>query len=160
MNREVLELIEQIAGMPCSRLEVGRMKSLSLGFGQEVRSAIKINEKVYREWEIGTYRSAWRLVRAGLVLCGSQDVVNSIDEMNRTLMQFDLGRFISLQQVSELDIRIKFDSGIAVDFLATTSDDDESLHIFCPSGRFIEFSVQGGWKIGSVPKSLEDGPAV
>ena len=148
MNSDVMGLVEQIVGKPCSRKEVGRRRSLSLGFGSEIRSAIKLNEKVYREWEIGTYRSAWRVVRGGIVLCGSQDVVDSIDELNLALGRIDLGRFVSLRQLADLDVRIEFDSDTAVDFLATTSDEDECFHIFCPGQRFIEFSVRGGWKTG------------
>ncbi len=148
MSSDVMGFIEQIVGKPCSRKEVGRMRSLSLGFGSEVRSAIKLNEKVYREWEIGTYRSAWRVIRGGIILCGSQDVVNSIDELNLALGRIDLGRFVSLRQFADLDVRIEFDSGIAVDFLVTTSDEDECFHIFCPGERFVEFSVGGGWKKG------------
>lgn len=148
MNSVVTGLIEQFVGKPCSRKEVGCMRSLSLGFGAEVRSTVKLDEKVYREWEIGTYYSAWRVVREGIVLCGSQDVVDSIDELNLALARIDLGQFVSLRQFADLDVRIEFDSGIAVDFLATTSDDDESLHIFCPGERFIQFSVRGGWKTG------------
>ena len=106
------------------------------------------SKTVYKEWEIGTYYSAWRVVREGIVLCGSQDVVDSIDELNLSLGRIGLGRFMSLRQFSDLDVRIEFDSGVAVDFLATTSDDDECLHIFCPGERCIEFSVRGGWKAG------------
>jgi|ERR1035438_637857 hypothetical protein len=147
MNSDVRELVKQIIGKPCSRREVGRMRSLSLGFGNEGRVS-KISKTVYKEWEIGTYYSAWRVVREGIVLCGSQDVVDSIDELNLSLGRIDLGRFMSLRQFSDLDVRIEFDSGVAVDFLATTSDDDECLHIFCPGERCIEFSVRGGWKAG------------
>jgi hypothetical protein len=124
------------------------MRSLSLGFGTEARSTVKINEKVYREWEIGTYCGAWRVLREGVVLCGSQDAVDSIADLNLALGRVNFGRFISLQQFTDLDIRVEFDNGVAVDFLATTSDDDESFHMFCPENRFIKFSVQGGWKVG------------
>jgi hypothetical protein len=148
MNSDVRGLIEQIVGKPCTLKEVGRMRSLSLGFGSEVRSAIKLNEKVCREWEIVTYYSAWRVVREGIVLCGSQDVVDLIDELNLALGRIDLGRFMSLRQFTDLDVRIEFDSGVAVDFLATTSDDDECFHIRCPGKRLIKFSVRGGWKTG------------
>jgi hypothetical protein len=158
---DVAGLVEQIAGKPCSRKEVGRGRSLSLGFGSEIRSAIKLNEKVYREWEIGTYCSAWRVVRGEIVLCGSQDVVDSIDELNLALGRIDLGRFVSLRQLAGRDVRIEFDTGIAVDFLATTSDEDECLHIFCPGQRLIQFSVRGGWKTGQANEpwanSGEDG---
>jgi hypothetical protein len=148
MNSDVIRLVEQIVGKPCSRTEVGRMRSLSLGFGAEVRSTIKTNEKIYREWEIGTHRSAWRVVRGGIVLCGSQDAVDSIDDLNVALGRVELGRFVSLRQFADLDVRVEFDSGVTVEFLATTSDEDERFHVFCPGERFIKFSVRHGWKVG------------
>jgi hypothetical protein len=128
------------------------MRSLSLGFGAEVRSTIKLNDKTYREWEIGTYYCAWRVLRGGIVLCASQDVVDSVEELSFALGQIDLGRLVSLRHLTELDVRIEFDSGFAVDILATTSDDDECLHIFCPGERLIIFSVRGGWKMGPADK--------
>jgi hypothetical protein len=128
------------------------MRSLSLGFGAEVRSTINLNEKAYREWEIGTYRSAWRVVRGGVVLCGSQDAIDSIDDLNFALGRIHLGRFVSLRQFADLDVQIEFHTGVAVDFLATTSDEDECFHVFCPGERFIEFSVRGGWKVGPFDK--------
>jgi hypothetical protein len=148
MNSDVTELIDQIVGKHCSRTKVGRMRSLSLGFGAEIRSPLKLSEQVHSEWEIGTYYSAWRVIREGIVLCGSQDVVDSTEELNLALAQIDLGRFASLRQFGDIDVRIEFDGGIAVDFLATTSDDDHCFHIFCPGKRYIEFSVRGGWKTG------------
>jgi hypothetical protein len=155
MSSEVTELIEQIVGKTCSRKEVGRTRGLSLGFGAEARSTVKLNEKVYREWEIGSYYSAWRVVREGIVVCGSQDVVDSIDELNLALGRADLGRFMSLRQLAGLDVRIEFDSGVAVDFLATTSDDDESLHIFCPGERLIKYSPRDGWRVGPSDRPWE-----
>jgi len=156
MNNDAMKVIERIVGIPCSRKEVGRMRSLSLGFGQEVKSALKLNEKDYREWEIGTYRSAWRVTQRATILCGSQDVVDSIDELTVALAQVDLGRFASLRQVSDFDIRIDFDSGVAVDFLAAASDDDEYFHVFCPGGQYIELSARGGWKTGPTNKPWAD----
>jgi len=146
MNSDVRELVKQIIGKPCSRREVGRMRSLSLGFGNEGRVS-KISKTVYKEWRSNILQCLESCSR-GIVLCGSQDVVDSIDELNLSLGRIGLGRFMSLRQFSDLDVRIEFDSGVAVDFLATTSDDDECLHIFCPGERCIEFSVRGGWKAG------------
>lgn len=139
-----MDLVEQIVGMRCSRKAVGRMRSLSLGFGNEARRATGLNGIVCREWEMGIYRSAWRIVGGGTVLCGSQDVADSIEDLNIALGTIDLGRFASLRQISDLDVRIEFDTGIAVEFLAAASDDDESFHIFCPGQRFIEFTPQRG----------------
>jgi hypothetical protein len=152
MNSDVTGLVEQMIGKLCSRKEVGRTRSLSLGFGAEVRSPLNLSGKIHREWEIVTYYSAWRVVRDGIVLCGSQDVVDSIDELNLALGRVDLGRFMALRQFTDLDVRIEFDNGVAVDFLATTSDDDESFHIRCPGKRLVKFSVRGGWMTGPADK--------
>jgi hypothetical protein len=160
MNNDVTKLVEKLVGKCCSRKEVGRMRSLSLGFGSEVPSPIKLDQKIYREWEIGTYRSAWRVIRGGTVVCGSQDAVDSIDELNLALARIELGRFVSLQSVGDLDVRVNLDSGIAVDFLATASDEDESFHIFCPGERFVEFAVRGGWRTGPSDRPWTDSGTV
>jgi hypothetical protein len=144
--------IQKIVGLFCSRKEVGRGRSLSLGFGDHTLSTITINDKVYREWEIGTYRCAWRVVRGGIVVCGSQDAVDSIDGLNVALARVELGRFASLRNLTELDVRVEFDNEVATDFLAAASDDDECLHIFCPGQLYIQFSVRAGWTMGPTDK--------
>ena len=151
MNDDVVRIIKRLSGEPCSRKEAGHMRGLSLGFGNGTERSMKLNDKVYREWEIGTYRSAWRVVQRGIVLCGSQDVAN-LSELNVALERIDFGTFASLRQLTELDIRVEFSNGVAVDFFAAMSDDDECFHIFCPENLFIEFSIRGGWKTGRSDK--------
>jgi len=114
------------------------MRSLSLGFGAEGRTS-ELAKKTCREWEIGTYYSAWRVVRDGIVLCGSQDAVDSIDELNVALGRVELGRFVSLRQPSDLDVRIEFDNGIVVDILSTISDEDESFTSSAPKSLPLRF---------------------
>lgn len=143
------EIIGQMAGLECSQREVGRSRSLSLGFGQESPASRRLSGPPYREWEIGTYHGGWRVVSGGKVVCGSQDVVDSIGELDSALQKVALGRFVSLRMAGELDVRIEFDNDTAVDFLATISDDDELLHIFCADGRVAVFSIPGGWRIGA-----------
>jgi hypothetical protein len=157
MNSDVTELVQQLIGRQCSRREVGRNRGLTLGFGAEVRSPLRLSEKIHSEWEIVTYYSAWRVVREGVLLCGSQDVVDSIDELNLALGRVDFGRLVSLRQFTDLDVRVEFDNRVAVDILATTSDDDECFHIRCPGKRFIRFSVSGGWKTGPSDMSWAKG---
>lgn len=102
--------------------------------------------RAYRRWEIGTYSCAWRIVQDGVVLCGSQD--GGPAELDATLQGIELGRFVSLQELNALDLRIELNNGIVVDFLAAFSDDDECIHIFCPENLSIEFSLSNGWRIG------------
>jgi hypothetical protein len=149
MDKDITKVIEQLIGKPCWRKEVGWMRSLSLGFGNQIHRKTKLIDKFYGEWEIGTYYSAWRIIQGRKILCGRQDAADSIEILNLALNRIELGRFAALQQLTELDVRVEFDSGLAVDFLATTSpDSDNSFHIFCPEKKFIGFSVHGGWKIG------------
>jgi hypothetical protein len=86
------------------------------------------------------------------VVCGSQDAADSIEELNLALRRIEFGRFASLRQLTELDVRVEFDNDVAVDFLATISDEDECFHIFCPENIYIEFSLRGAWKIGQSDK--------
>ena len=142
----VSALVSKMVGLPCLRREVGEFKSLSLGFG-EVAEQTTPKRRAYRAWELGTWRSAWRLSHAGTVLCGSKDD-NELSQMNQTLEQIELGRFLSLKQSSDLDIRVELDNGIVIDFLTTFSDDDESFHISCPGQIWVQFSAKGGWTVG------------
>ena len=102
----------------------------------------------YGEWEIRTYCYAWRVIKNGEILCASSDTVDSIDELNSVLKRIKLGCIVSLEQLTNLDVRVGFDTGIAVDFLATVSDEDEGVVIFFPEDKCIEFTAGSGWTIG------------
>jgi hypothetical protein len=148
ISDDVARLLDGIAGKPCTRKAVGRMRSLSLGFGTPAHPKTKPSDVGYREWEIGSYRSAWRVLRGEALLCASQDVVDSIEEFDHALARIDFGRFSRLWQPTEFDVRVELDNGIAVDFLATVSDEDESFHIFCPGDLYVELSARTGWRTG------------
>ena len=152
MNIEVREIVKDIIGKPCSRKQVGRMKSLSLGFGEIVPNKSRLKESIdYAEWELGTYYCSWRILKDGRIVCGSQDTAD-IDDLNVEISKIEVGRFVALRQLTDLDVRAECDNGIAIDFLATISDDDECFHIFCPENRHVEFKVISGWKIGPSDK--------
>ena len=149
MNSTVQKLVERLVGKPCTQKRLGRPRSLSLGFGELVPD--KKSQQtgiVYAEWEVRTYYWAWRVVKGGRVLCGSQEIVDSIDELRQALNRIDLGGFSSLRQVGDMDVRVELDNGYAVDFLATISDENECFHIFCPESICIVFSPAGGWQTG------------
>src|SRR5581483_11962514 len=110
--------------------------------------SLSISGRRYREWELGTYRSAWRVVRGGAILCGSQDVANSIADLDRTLGAIALGVLIDLRQITPFDVGLEFSDGASVEFLSATADEDESFHIFCPGDNYISFSARDGWKVG------------
>jgi hypothetical protein len=147
MNDDVSRIVARLSGERCFRKEVGRFKSLSLGFGIEAERSAKSKSRAYRSWEIGTYRSAWRVVCKGNVICGSQDAADPI-RLNSALQRIEFDKFVSLQHINDLDVRVDFSNGVAVDFLATNSDDDEYFHLFCPDDVYVEFRVRSGWRIG------------
>jgi len=148
MDATVQEVIKDMVGKPCCRQQVGRGRSLSLGFGEKIRRATAISDGVYGEWEIGTYYGSWRVIHDGKILCGSRDAADSIEDLNVALSRIRFGRFANLRQLTDWDVRVELDNGVMIDFLAEVSDDDEVFHIFCPENRCVQFSIVGGWKTG------------
>jgi len=87
------------------------------------------------------------------ILCASNDAADSLDELDRALKAVEFGRITSLEQPADLDLRLEFDRGITVDFLATISDQDECFHIvFRPGNLAIKFTAGTGWEIAESNK--------
>jgi hypothetical protein len=147
MDRKVKALIKPMLGKLCCKKRVWSFKSLTLGFGKKVYHGKKLVDDFYGEWEIQTYCYAWRVIKNGKILCGSRDAVDHVDELTAVLKRIKFGRIILLEKLTNFDVRIVFDTGIAVDFLAAVSDKDEGLVIFCPEHKVIEFTVGSGWEI-------------
>lgn len=139
-------------GKLCCKKRVWSFKSLALGFGKKVYHGQKLVDDFYGEWEIRTYSYAWRVIKNGEILCGSSDAIDHVNELTAVLKRIKFGRIILLEQLTNFDVRVGFDTGIAVDFLAAVSDEDEGVTIFCPDDKCIQFTVGSGWKIGSSNK--------
>jgi hypothetical protein len=154
MDRKIKALIQPMLGKLCCKKRVWSFKSLSLGFGKKVYhdNKLKLVDAFYGEWEIRTYSYAWRVIKNGKILCGSGDAVDHVNELTAVLKRIKFGRIISLEQLTNLDVRVAFDTGIAVDLLAAVSDEDEGITIFCPDNKCIQFTVGNGWKIKSSNK--------
>ena len=149
----VLPAIGGLIGKTCCRQRVGRMRSLSLGFGQKIpHGKSRLIDDFYGEWEIGTYTASWRVVREGVILCGSQDVVESLSDLDARLSKIKFGEIEAINVISKFDIRLYFCERIHVDCIGAASDDDELLHIFCPEKLCIEYSIFGGWKVGEATR--------
>ncbi|MDD5412120.1 MAG: hypothetical protein PHF31_12025 [Methylobacter sp.] len=147
-DSDLQSLIAGLIGKPCCRQRIGRMRSLSIGFGNKIaHGKARLIDDFYGEWGIGTYLSAWRVVHEDVILCGSQDVVESLSELDERLGRIEIGRIQEINFVSKFHIQAYCDNGIYIDFLAASSDDDEMFHIFCPEGVCIEYSVLGGWGV-------------
>lgn len=158
MNRLIQEAINPILGKRCCRKRVWSWRSLSLGFGKQVpHGNARLVDEFYGEWEIRTYTSAWRVIRNGIILCGSKDKGDSAQELRqlqRAINQIKLGRVTSIRELSGFDIRVELEDGLAVDFLAATSREEEScVYIVCPGNVCVTFTVGVGWEIGSYDKT-------
>lgn len=146
---DILPIITGLIGQTCCRKRVGRMRSLSLGFGKEIpQSNPRLIDAFYGEWEIGTYTATWRIVHDGAILCGSQDVVENLAELDQRLSQIEIGRIKMIETTSKFDVCVNFEGGLSIDFLGATSENDEIFHVFCPSNTYLEYSIAGGWKKG------------
>ncbi|MGY8767910.1 MAG: hypothetical protein ACKVH8_05665 [Pirellulales bacterium] len=141
--------LKEMVDQKCNLQRIGEYKSLTLGFGKIENVVTPISNAAHGQWEIITYDCSWRVIKQGKVLCGSGDLVDSIDNLIESFSLLKLGRFVSLEHLSEFDIRVNFSSEMSVDLLCTTSeDDDEILQIFLPNHQVAIFSIIYGWKIG------------
>ena len=135
-------------GKRCCRKRVGHRRSLSLGFGEKIlHSNPKAVDNFYGEWEIGTYTSAWRVVSKGQILCGSMNLVDSIEELDQEIQNIFLGSVVSIEVTSLFDIRVSFDDGVFIDFIFVSTD-DEMFHIFGSDSLYIEYKCVDGWLVG------------
>lgn len=148
-----------LIGKRCCRQRVGRWRSLSVGFGEKVPHSKKTKaDTFYGEWELGSYSSAWRIVREGRVICGSSDVVNSTEELDDMLQAIALGCVVDVLSPSPLDIRVQLESEVFIDFLCTSSDNDEMFHIFGPESLYLEYRWPNGWALGKSDTPWNLGP--
>ena len=152
---EQLERVwSQIAMQPCSLRRVWRTRRLSIGFGPLREGVPGVTRPL---WELGSYYSAWRFVRDGRVLAGSQDVVDAIADLDTKVNAIEVGAVLDIEQLPPFDIRLHFDGRLILDFLNTTSEDDDIFHIFGPEHVYAGFSPLTGWTLGrsDVPTSSD-----
>jgi len=121
------------------------MRGISLGFGEESLEP-KRRSRQYRLWELGAYSGDWRIVNSGNVVL-AKGFSSDIGALDAKLATIDLGRFASIQQLSESAVRVNLDNGLGVEFFGDTDGDDEYFHVFCPKNVYIEFSERG-WQVG------------
>lgn len=157
MDDSIDSLLNGMIGKRLCRIDAASNLSLSFGFGERVYHGKKyLKTEYYGEWELGTYRACWRVTNRGNLICGVRDNDISSDALNKTLLKLLSETFLSLKQVSPLDLCVELSNGYAIEFLATSSDDDELFHIFGPEKLFIRFSLASGWGIGRSDKPRKD----
>lgn len=147
MEQKTLQFIKELEGLKCCRAKVGEFRSLSLGFGEKVyHNNSKLNDSYYGEWELGTFCGAWRILHNGEICCASNDGLEA--ELDKNVKNISFGNFVSITQLSDIDVRITLSNKICIDFLATIRADDEYFHIFAPHDQYAELRKGGVWKFG------------
>lgn len=148
MQNKIKEILKPLYGLSvCRKMVVGNNKYLAIGFGKKIyHHNAKLVTKYYGEWEINSYYGNWRILRGGTIILGNKDVYPA-EETNKLLKKIDFGKFISIRNNGKYSVEISFDNDIVVQFLFTTSDDDEFLTIFCPENKYIFFTSDGKWKM-------------
>jgi hypothetical protein len=144
MSPEVNEIFDQIVGQPCTRKEVGSMRSISLGFGEESLEPRR-RKRQYRRWELGTYSGDWKVANdAGVLLEKSSS--RDVGELDAKLGALHFGRLTSIQQISKSGVRMNLDNRLLWTSSAirrmTTSTSMSSVQ-----SAYVEFSERG-WQVG------------
>jgi hypothetical protein len=78
--------------------------------------------------------------------------VEHIDDLRQKMSAIEWTQCSAIRQLTDLDVQVEFDNGVFVDFLATISDEDEVLHLFCPDKLVVTFSIAEGWMVGPSDK--------
>lgn len=152
MKTKIFEIMKSILGKKCCRASISSYKTLSLGFGEKVyHNNSKLQNEFYGEWEIGTYRCSWRILKGNKILLGKTDT-EEISEMNERISKIKFGEIVSINHLSKLDIRIELKNNLFVDFFTTFSDMDESIHVFCPDNIYLSMDNNGKWSVDKSDK--------
>lgn len=146
--------ISNIIGKRCCRSQVGRSKSLSLGFGEKVFHGKNLIDDFYGEWEIGCFGASWRITNDRSIIYGALDSYDSNKEMDCLIKEIEFGSIVSIRLENEADVRVCLSSGLSVEFLLMSSD-DESFHIFGPDEFFFGYDPSKGWQVGTSHQSAE-----
>jgi hypothetical protein len=149
LNDEVKLFFAEITGNACCRRNVGEYRSLSLGFGEEIFELNRLPRGSFiGQWDVGTYTAAWRITKAGEILCGSMNLVDSIEELDAEVNAIEIGDFVGIQVLSDFDIRIRTSNGVDIEFLCVSTDDDEFFHVRRSDQTYVQFKQHAGWEIG------------
>jgi hypothetical protein len=150
LPQNIQEFVEPMFGQVCCRQRVWKPRSLWFGFGEKLYHNDKnLIDSHYGEWEMGTYYGGWKIIKDNRLLCGSDDLTKSVYDLDKAVEQIDFGRIIALRQPTKFDVQAEFDTGIKVDFLSTSIEDDECFGILNGNAHIaVEFAMANGWSMG------------
>jgi hypothetical protein len=103
-NRKMRLLIAPLIGQRCCRKQIGYRRSLSMGFGRKIpNNNPKTRDGYYGVWEIGTYESAWRVIKDGIIICASHDASASQTpenppDIDNAFRKIVFGRLLAIRQ--------------------------------------------------------------
>jgi hypothetical protein len=145
------KILRNLENLPCCRVDINGYRNLSIGLGKKIQNDCK-NSRVeyYGEWEIGTYSAAWRIIKGGEFISGSKKLFDNADIETQSLIPLFDETLLSITELNEYDIGLKFSGNLFVDFL-NCSNDDEFLHILNTDGNFWILYFSGQWICGKSP---------
>ena len=149
---EVEREMNSILGQVCCRQHVGNDGSLFLGFGGIFFTKTSRGEAPHGKWEVGTYRSAWRIVENQSIICGSKEAIDSVEELRPFVGKLEGATCAKISMLTEFDVRVEFGKELSVDFMAACGDGDEVFHAFLAQGQVASFSSVGGWVLAASRK--------
>ncbi len=147
---EVNSLIEPMFGTKCCLVSMRDNRSIYFAFDRLiVEEGLVLKGQSHGLWEIGSYSSAFRVISDGQVVLASGNgyAEYSPEEINESLGVLEFGSILSMRMLTEFDVRIEFSTGLMVDFLCVFEGEDEVVHIFCPGGRVVVYTVCDGWNV-------------
>jgi hypothetical protein len=151
-DQQLAPFLTVLSGMACQAIRIGTDKGLSLAFGKMITNH-RTNSAVkeYGEWELGSFFPVWRIMVAGRIILGSQDISGSLNDMNSQISSLP-GNLKNIESLTNFDIKVSFDCGTEIEFIHASSDEDEIFHIFGPDNVYVEYQYPGGWKISRSDK--------
>ncbi len=140
--------LNTVLGQTCCRQYVGYDLSLFIGFGEIVFVKNPWGAYPCGKWEIGIYRSAWRLIKNKRIICGSKCLFESLEELQQKIEKLEGAKCTGIRMLTEFDVRVEFDHGFCIDIFGVFGDEDEVVHMFLPQRRVLALSNLGEWTAG------------
>lgn len=145
---EIADKLRPLLGVPCTLKRLQSYRELFVDFGP-LKPSKRHSEREYADWHIFVDWNGWRFMKDGLVLCGRNDVVGNIQELDANVRAIELGAFAGMAALNEFDVRVFFSCGSMLDLLTTYSDPTSELfNFFIPDNEIILYSLEKGWEIG------------